>query len=108
MRLSIILQVVVTVSLLGCNWTRAHSQQEGVPTANVAQHDANAKQNDDQVENIYVAHSIRVSTTSPPSAYCNNAPFKGGTITEANYTWSSVETGAADGRLLNSAVKTIG
>jgi hypothetical protein len=59
------------------------------------------------VEEIYVAHSTRVSTTLPATAFCNKAPFKGGAVLEAYFTWSSVET-RPDGRLSNPAVKTIG
>jgi hypothetical protein len=62
----------------------------------------------DEVEEIYVAHSIRISTTVPATAFCNNAPFKGGRIMEAYFTWSSVQTNVNDGRLLNPAVNTIG
>jgi hypothetical protein len=61
-----------------------------------------------EVEEIYVAHSIRISTTVPATAFCANAPFKGGRILEAYFTWSSVETSANDGRLSNPAVNTIG
>src|SRR5262245_42588375 len=42
-----------------------------------------------EVEEIYVARSIRISTTVPPTTFCNNAHFKGGRIIEANFTWSS-------------------
>jgi len=59
------------------------------------------------MEEIYVAHSIRISTTSPPTAFCDHAPFKG-TRVEAYFTWSSVQTSANDGRLSNQAVETIG
>ena len=79
-----------------------------MPANGGVEHERSSKQDDDQVEDIYVTHSIRVSTVSPPTAYCNNAPFKGGTITEAYYTWSSVETRVDDGRLSNSAERTIG
>jgi hypothetical protein len=87
---------------------KAQRQREAQPASGIVKNTENTKPRPDQVEDIYVAHSIRVSTVSPPTAFCNNAPFKDGTITEAYYTWSSVETRAADGRLSNSAVKTIG
>jgi hypothetical protein len=58
------------------------------------------------MEEIYVAHSIRISDTFPLTAFCDNAPFKG-TRFEAYFTWSSVQT-SADGRLSNPAVETIG
>lgn len=60
-----------------------------------------------EVEEIYVAHSIRISTTFPSTAFWDNAPFEG-SIRESYFIWSSVQTGANDGRLLNSAVKAIG
>jgi hypothetical protein len=61
-----------------------------------------------EVEEIYVAHSIRISTTVPPTTFCNNAHFKDGRIIEAYFKWSSVETSVNDGRLSNPAANTIG
>ena len=37
-------------------------------------------QNANEVEEIYVAHSIRISTTIPPTAFCDKAPFKDGEL----------------------------
>jgi hypothetical protein len=107
MRLSTI-SVVVGTALLYALASRAQGQRQGQPAAGVVKEATIVKPDNDQVEDIYVAHSIRVSTVSPPTAFCTNAPFKEGTITEAHYTWSSVETKASDGRLLNSSVKIIG
>jgi hypothetical protein len=61
-----------------------------------------------ELEEIYVAHSIRISNTVPPTAFCDNTPFKGGNIIESYFTWSSVQTSANDGRLSNPVVNTIG
>jgi len=107
MRSSTISIVLSTVLISGVA-SEAQRQQEAQPASGIVKNMQNTKPRHDQVEDIYVAHSIRVSTVSPPTAFCNNAPFKDGTITEAYYTWSSVETSATDGRLSNSAVKTIG
>jgi hypothetical protein len=61
-----------------------------------------------EVEEIYVAHSTRISNTDPPTAFCDSVPFKGAKIIEAYFTWSSVQTNVNDGRLSNPAVNTIG
>jgi hypothetical protein len=74
----------------------------------MAQQSTNTQNAAYEVEEIYVAHSIRISTTVPPTAFCNNAPFRGGRIIEAYFTWSSVETSANNGRLSNPVVNTIG
>jgi hypothetical protein len=74
----------------------------------VGQHSADKQTAAYEVEEIYVAHSIRISTTVPPTAFCNNAPFKDARIIEAYFTWSSVQTSVNDGRLSNPAVNTIG
>jgi len=67
------------------------------------------KQNVDyELEVIYVAHSIRISNTTPPTAFCTNAPFEDGRIIEAYFTWSSVQISPNDGRLSNPTVNTIG
>jgi hypothetical protein len=61
-----------------------------------------------ELEEIYVAHSIRISNTAPPTAFCNSVPFKSVAILETYFTWSSVQTDVSDGRLSNPAVNTIG
>jgi hypothetical protein len=94
MRPSTFLQVVGAALLFTCGSTPNSAQSQENPAY--------------ELEEIYVAHSIRISTTVPPTAFCDNAPFKGGRIVEAYFTWSSVQTSANDGRLSNPAVKTIG
>jgi hypothetical protein len=94
MRPSTFLQVVGAALLFTCG-----------STLNSAQTQQNHAY---EVEETYVAHSIRISTTVPPTAFCDNAPFKGGRIVEAYGTWSSIQTCANDGRLSNPAVETIG
>jgi hypothetical protein len=62
----------------------------------------------EEVEDVFVARSVRVSTTASPTDFCVNAPFKDGTIVQASYTWSSVATRPDDGRVSNFSMKTIG
>jgi hypothetical protein len=106
LRLSTILRVLGVASFLAFSSTSAsaQSQQEALRDKNAVK--GKVEHSADVVEYIYVAHSTRISTTVPPTAFCNKAPFKA--ATEGYFTWSSVETTPEDGRLSNPAAKTIG
>jgi hypothetical protein len=108
LRLSTILRVLGIASFLALNSASAspQSQQEAMRSRNVIKGSDNVKHSADVVELIYVARSTRISSTVPPTAFCNNAPFKA--ARETYLTFSSVETRPEDGRLSNPAVKTIG
>ena len=105
-RPSTILRVLGAASFLAFSSTfaSAQSQQEALRDKNAVK--GKVEHSADVVEYIYVAHSTRISTTIPPTAFCNKAPFKA--ATEGYFTWSSVETRPEDGRLSNPSVKTIG
>ena len=105
-RPSTILRVLGAASFLAFSSTfaSAQSQQEALRDKNAVK--GKVEHSADVVEQIYVARSTHTSTTVPATAFCDKAPFKA--VREAYGTWSSVETRPEDGRLSNSAVKTIG
>src|SRR5215471_9872236 len=105
-RPSTILRVLGAASFLAFSsaFATAQSQQEAFRDKNAVK--GKVEHSADVVEYIYVAHSTRISTTVPPTAFRNKAPFKA--ATEGYFTWSSVETRPEDGRVSNPAAKTIG
>jgi len=60
-----------------------------------------------QVEEIYIARSVRESRVAP-TAYCAQAKTGFGSSFEDQYTFRSTATRDSDGRMLDANVKTIG
>jgi hypothetical protein len=100
-------QVLIAASLLAFSSKPAspQSQQEALQGRSAIKAGGDVEHGADVVEQIYVARSTRVSNTVPPTAFCDNAPFKA--ERESYLTWSSIATRPEDGRLLNPAVKKI-
>jgi hypothetical protein len=107
-RVPTILRVLSVALFLAFSSTSAspQSQQEGLRGKKASKGSDIIERSADAVEQVYVARSTFISTTVPPTAFCNKAPFKA--EREGYATWSSVETRPEDGRLSIPAVKRIG
>jgi len=87
---------LVLVALAACSLS-AQDAQKTQPSASP------------QVEEIYVLRSVPEALITPPTGFCAQERIGfGGTRGEGRFTFRSTATQAADGRMSNMNVKTIG